>query len=79
MLHVIWTYFILKIVYKAMYSGKVSALESYYTYPGGVPFLFSKPTKKPGASVSQIQAAPYVETENQLVPLQASPRKKKKR
>ena len=78
MLHVIWTYFILKIVYKAMYSGKVSALESlYYVSGGGLPFLFSKPTKKPGASVSQIQAAPYVGTENQLVPLQASPRKKR--
>ena len=42
-LHVIWTYFILKIVYKAMYSGKVSALESYYTYPG---CLFSFPNQR---------------------------------
>ena len=37
-LHVIWTYFILKIVYKAMYSGKVSALESLYYVSGGVAF-----------------------------------------
>ena len=29
MLHVIWTYFILKIVYKAMYTGKV-ILESFF-------------------------------------------------
>ena len=29
MLHVIWTYFILKIVYKAMYTGKVT-LESFF-------------------------------------------------
>ena len=27
-LHVVWTYFILKIVYKAMYSGKVIVLHS---------------------------------------------------
>ena len=30
MLHVIWTYFILKIVYKAMYTGKV-ILESFFS------------------------------------------------
>ena len=31
MLHVIWTYFILKIVYKAMYTGKV-ILESFFCF-----------------------------------------------
>ena len=31
MLHVIWTYFILKIVYKAMYTGKVT-LESFFCF-----------------------------------------------
>ena len=31
MLHVIWTYFILKIVYKAMYTGKVT-LKSFFRF-----------------------------------------------
>ncbi len=42
-LHVIWTYFILKIVYKAMYSGKVTALSERIcsTYVYYVVHLFS--------------------------------------